>query len=88
MDDITAAILYVTFLVSVMLMITWFFACLLSTRRDVVAAGQRSHMAHVANDSKGKSKGKGLFEVGCKPSEATSFAIGVSDRVSVVVMNP
>lgn len=87
-DQQTAAILYVACLVCVLLMITWFFFSIMLSRRVVLASGPRPHIATVAHESKGKGKGKGLFEVVCKPSDATSFAIGVSDRVSVVVLNP
>lgn len=97
--DGTVPILYAACLVSVMVVITWlcfFFMC--SSRRAALA--QRQQLAHAQVQvraqvqaqahytSQATSKGKGWFEVACKPSESSSFAIGVADRVSVVVLNP
>lgn len=86
----TAPILYVTCLAIVVLIITGLIlSSLFFTWR---AASVQRQQATVQDNRKAKGKGKGTgndwFEVVCKPSESNNFAIGVADRVSVVILNP
>lgn len=83
----TPPILYVACLVSIVFFITWLFLfSIFSSRRASLAQSQQATEV-IAHDTR-KAKGKDWFEVVCKPSESNNFAIGIADRVSVVVINP